>query len=153
QQSLMETLRRAIVAFNDYGEEQLPDLRHRMTLITTVPVLQGHSMLRYAEWCDVIAAHVASRLGTDPEDQVPQVIANRCLGTAMASYRYWTRHPQVALLQALDAGLRLLAAGFDGRSLVLPALGRGGRASGESTSPAAPSASAERGPETPPGRG
>ena len=39
---LMVTLRHAIVAFNDYGEEQVPNLRRRIALITTVPTLQGH---------------------------------------------------------------------------------------------------------------
>jgi mycofactocin system transcriptional regulator len=117
REPLMETLRRAIVAFNDYGEEQRSDLRHRMTLITTVPALQGHSMLRYRDWYDVIAEYVASRLSTDPEDHIPQVIANACLGAAMATYRYWIEHPDSDVLEQLDLALKLLAAGFDDRAL------------------------------------
>jgi mycofactocin system transcriptional regulator len=109
---LMDVLRRAIVGFNDYGREQLPALRLRMTLITTVPALQGHSMVRYAEWCDVIAEFVARRLGVDPEDHVPQLIANAALGVAMATYRHWIRNPAVDLIDELDRALALLAAGF-----------------------------------------
>lgn len=114
---LMDVLRRAIVAFNDYGHEQLPALRLRMTLITTVPALQGHSMVRYAEWCDVIAEFVAERLGVDPDDHIPQVIANASMGVAMATYRHWIRNPAVDLISELDRALALMAAGFDERAL------------------------------------
>lgn len=114
---LMEVLRHAIVAFNDYGHEQLPALRLRMTLITTVPALQGHSTVRSADWCEVIAGFVAERLGTTPDDHIPQVIANAALGTSMATYRHWIRNPAVDLISALDHALRLLAAGFDEEAL------------------------------------
>jgi mycofactocin system transcriptional regulator len=112
REPLMETLRRAVVAFNDYGEETLPDLRNRMTLITSVPALQGHSMVRYAEWCAVIAEFVARRLRCNPDAHIPQIISSATLGTAMATYRYWIQHEDVDLLAELDRGLRLLGAGF-----------------------------------------
>jgi TetR/AcrR family transcriptional regulator, regulator of mycofactocin system len=113
----MDVLRRAVVAFNDYGADELPELRIRMGLITSVPALQGHSMLRYRDWCEVIAEFVAARLGCSVEDHVPQVIANAALGTAMATYRHWITHPEVDLLRELDEAFRLLAAGFDERLL------------------------------------
>jgi TetR/AcrR family transcriptional regulator, regulator of mycofactocin system len=116
-QPLMEVLRRAVVAFNDYGAQELPELRIRMSLITSVPALQGHSMLRYQDWCDVIAEFVAARLGREPDDQLPQVIANAALGAAMATYRHWIMHPETDLLAGLDEAFRLLAAGFDERLL------------------------------------
>jgi mycofactocin system transcriptional regulator len=114
---LMNVLRRAVVAFNDYGADELPELRIRMGLITSVPALQGHSMLRYRDWCEVIAEFVAARLGCDVEDHVPQVIAGAALGTAMATYRHWITHPEVDLLRELDQAFRLLAGGFDERLL------------------------------------
>jgi mycofactocin system transcriptional regulator len=114
---LMEVLRRAVVAFNDYGEQEVPELRIRMSLITSVPALQGHSMLRYRDWCDVIAEFVAARLGREPDGHLPQVIANAALGTAMATYRHWITHPDAGLLAELDEAFRLLAAGFDERLL------------------------------------
>lgn len=110
---LMDVIRRAVVAFNDYGDAVIPELRDRMTLITEVPALQGHSMLRYADWCVVIAEFVARRLGLHPQDQVPQVIANAALGTAMATYRHWIANPEADLLAEMDEALRLLAGGFD----------------------------------------
>ena len=114
---LIDVLRRAVVAFNDYGAEELPELRIRMGLITSVPALQAHSTLRYRDWCDVIAEFVAARLGCHVEDHAPQVVANAALGTAMATYRHWITHPEVDLLRELDEAFRLLAAGFDERLL------------------------------------
>lgn len=111
---LMQVVRRAVVAFNDYGETELPELRSRMTLITGVPALQGHAMLRYADWCAVLAEFAAARLGTDPDAHLPQVIANAALGTAMATYRHWIANPETDLLAALDRAFALLAEGFDG---------------------------------------
>lgn len=112
---LMEVVRRAVVAFNDYADQE--ELRIRMGLITSVPALQGHSMLRYRDWCDVVAEFVAARLGGRADDQLPQVIANAALGTAMATYRHWITHPDADLLAELDEAFRLLAAGFDERQL------------------------------------
>lgn len=114
---MMEVLREAVVAFNDYGEAVLPELRDRMTLITCVPALQAHSMLRYADWCAVIAEFVARRLSLEADHQIPQVIASAALGTAMATYRCWVIDPRLDLLAALDEAFRLLAAGFDARAL------------------------------------
>lgn len=116
-QPLMAILRRAIVSFNDYGEAELPELRIRMQLITGVPALQGHSMLRYHDWCAVVAEFAAARLDLDVEDHVPQVIANAALGTAMATYRHWITHPEIDLLAELDRAFRLLASGFDERAV------------------------------------
>ena len=59
---LHEALRRAAVESNRYEDEQLPELRIRMRLITGVPALQAHSALRYAEWREVIAEWVGERL-------------------------------------------------------------------------------------------
>ena len=106
---LMEALRRAVLSFNDYGESELPELRIRMTLISSVPALQAHSMLRYREWSAAVAEFAAGRLGLDPDDHAPQVIADAALGAATATYRHWIRNPGVDLLTELDRAFRLLA--------------------------------------------
>jgi hypothetical protein len=61
----------------------------------------------------VIAEFIAARLDGDPQDHLPQVIANAALGIAMATYRHWIEHPDVKLLDELDEAFQLLAAGFD----------------------------------------
>jgi mycofactocin system transcriptional regulator len=126
---VMEVVRRAVIAFNDYGEAELPELRRRMSLITGVPALQGHSMVRYADWCAVIAEFVARRVGGEPDDHVPQLVANAALGASMATYRHWIGNPGVDLLIELDSAFALMAAGFDESSLTAAAA-RGARCPG-----------------------
>jgi TetR/AcrR family transcriptional regulator, regulator of mycofactocin system len=106
---LMEALRSGVVESNRYPAEQLPGLRIRMTLITRSPALQAHSALRYAEWRTVVAEWVATRLGVDPGDLVPQTIAHAALGTAMASFGRWVDHPGEDLYELLDSAFRSLA--------------------------------------------
>ncbi|UGS35329.1 mycofactocin system transcriptional regulator [Capillimicrobium parvum] len=109
---LMTTLRHAVVASNTYPDDQLPDLRIRMTLITTVSALQAHSMLRYEAWRRVIADFAAHRLAQHPDDHLPQTIAHAALGTSMAAFVVWVDDPSRDLAATIDAGYRALAGGF-----------------------------------------
>ena len=45
-----------------------------MTLITTVPALQAHSALRYADWRSVVAEYVARRRGESAAELIPQAV-------------------------------------------------------------------------------
>jgi mycofactocin system transcriptional regulator len=109
---LHEALRRAAVESNRYEDEQLPELRIRMRLITGVPALQAHSTLRYAEWRAVIAEFVAGRLGCDPGDLFPQTVAHAALGTSMAAFLVWVDDPSSDLVANLDDAYGLLGAGL-----------------------------------------
>lgn len=111
-ESFMSCLGRAVVASNTYPDEQLPELRIRMTLITSVPALQAHSMLRYAAWRSVVADFVAHRTGLAPRDQLPQTVAHAALGTSMAAFAVWVDDPRRDLCRTLEAGYRGLASGF-----------------------------------------
>lgn len=111
---LMEALRRAVLASNRYQPEQLPELRIRMRLITTVPALQAHSMLRYAAWRDAVAELAARRLRARPTDLAPQTLGNAALGASMAAFGRWVESPEEDLEACLDRAYRLLAAGFAG---------------------------------------
>ncbi len=112
EEPLHEALRRAVVESNRYEEEQLPELRIRMRLITGVPALQAHSTLRYAEWRGVIAEFVAGRLDCEPTDLVPQTVAHAALGTSMAAFLVWVDDPSSDLTANLDEAFRLLGAGL-----------------------------------------
>ena len=109
---LMEALRRAAVLSNRYPAEDLPALRQRLTLITTVPALQAHSMLRYASWRAVVAEWSGDRLGLAPEELVPQTIGHVALGTSMAAFTRWVENPDEDLEACLDRAYQLLADGF-----------------------------------------
>lgn len=109
---LMEALRRAAVLSNSYPAEQLPELRIRMTLITTEPALQANSMLRYAAWRQAIAAWAAGRLGAADDDLVPELISFAALATSMAAFNRWVRLPEEDLARCLEEAYRMLADGF-----------------------------------------
>jgi mycofactocin system transcriptional regulator len=109
---LHEALREAVVESNRYGDEQLPELRIRMRLITGVPALQAHSTLRYAEWRAVIADFVARRLGSEAGDLIPQTVAHAALGTSMAAFLVWVDDPSSDLVENLDEAYRLLGSGL-----------------------------------------
>lgn len=107
-----EALRRAAVLSNRYPAEQLPALRVRMTLITTAPALQAHSMLRYTAWRGAVAAWAAGRIGAAPDDLVPEVVGHVALGASMAAFSRWVRHPGEDLEQCIDRSYRALGDPF-----------------------------------------
>ena len=108
---LMDALRRAAVLSNSYPEEQLPELRRRLTLITSAPSLQANSMLRYAAWRRAVAEWTAARLGLGADDLVPEAIAQAALGASMAAFTRWVGHPREDLGELLDEAYRVLGKG------------------------------------------
>ncbi|HTU31922.1 MAG TPA: mycofactocin system transcriptional regulator [Solirubrobacteraceae bacterium] len=110
---VMDALAAAAVASNSYPTEQLPELRTRMTLITTVPALQAHSALRYADWRRVVADYVARRRGERPGDLVPQTVAFAALGASMAAFSVWVAEGG-DLEQRLREAYAALGSGFRG---------------------------------------
>lgn len=109
---IMEAIARAVVASNRYPPEQLGELRTRMTLITSVPALQAHSMLRYADWRSVIGDYVAGRLGDAPTDLRPVTIAHASLAVSMAAFSLWVGAPQGELETILQNSWRSLSESF-----------------------------------------
>lgn len=113
----MDALREAVVESNRYPPEALPELRMRLTLITTVPALQAHSMLRYAAWRAVVAEFAAARLGRSSDDLLVEGVGYAALGASTAAFTHWVRHPDQALERLLDRSYRALATGFDPATL------------------------------------
>jgi TetR/AcrR family transcriptional regulator, regulator of mycofactocin system len=110
---ILDAVTHAVVRSNRYPADELPELRIRMTLITTVPALQAHSMVRYAEWRAVIAEFAAARLGQRPDDLMPLTLGYAALGTSIAAFVRWVGNPDDDLEQNLLAGYARLARGFD----------------------------------------
>jgi len=108
-QPLLDTLRRAVLAFNRFDADEVPWHRDRMLLILRVPALQAHSTLRYAAWRSVIAKYVGQRLGADPDALLPQLVAHSCLGAALTAYEQWLLPPAGDLPALLDEALRGLS--------------------------------------------
>lgn len=113
QEPTMRAIRRAVVATNDFGPDDLPELRLRMRLLTTVPTLQAYSTLRYGEWREDIARFAAGRLGGDARSLVPSALGHATLGVTLASFLRWVElDGTTALRPILDHGLATLEAGF-----------------------------------------
>ncbi|WP_344780906.1 mycofactocin system transcriptional regulator [Gordonia caeni] len=117
---LDEGLRRALIAFNEVPEVEHEHHRRRMQLLLEVPALQAHSMLMYHEWRQIVAAHVAQRLGREPGAHLPQSIAWQLLGVSLAAYEQWLSDPASDLLTLLDEGCAVLSAGLPGTSADVP---------------------------------
>lgn len=82
-----------------------------MRLILTTPELQAHSVLRYAEWRQVIAQDVARRTQTNPNDLMPQVAGHVALALSLAAYEEWIAHPNEdaeTLLATIDRAMESL---------------------------------------------
>jgi mycofactocin system transcriptional regulator len=109
---MMQVLRSAVVASNHYEDQAQDELRLRMTLITTVPALQAHSMVRYAAWRRVVSEFVAQRMDLDPDDLIPLTIGHMALATSMAAFVRWVHHPDEDLAEHLRCGYAHLARGF-----------------------------------------
>ncbi len=114
---LMTALREAVIASNTYPEAALPELRTRLELITTVPALQAHSMLRYAEWRSVVAEFVARRLKRHPADLEVAGLGYAALAASTSAFTHWVAHPEKDLILLLDRSYRMLEEGFDERAL------------------------------------
>lgn len=108
---LGESLRHALVDFNEVPDEMIEQHRRRMSLLLTVPALQAHSMLMYGDWRQVIAEHCADRLGAAPDDHTPQTVAWMTLGTALAAYDTWLASPGSDLAELMWAGSQTLVDG------------------------------------------
>jgi mycofactocin system transcriptional regulator len=109
---VMETLARAVIESNRYEGADLHELRLRMTLITTVPALQAHSMVMYAAWRAVIAEFVADRTGRAPDDLLPLTIGHMALASSMSAFVRWVEHPDEDLEDHLGVVYRHLKDAF-----------------------------------------
>jgi mycofactocin system transcriptional regulator len=109
---IAEVLRQAAVRSNTYPPELLEELHHRVSLIQSVAALQAHSMLRYAEWRQVIAQYAATRMGCAADDLEPVAIGHAALAASTAAFSRWVDHPDEDILELLDRSYALLAHGF-----------------------------------------
>ena len=98
---LTEWVARAVISSNAYPPEQQHELRTRMSLITGVPALQAHSMLRYAAWRQIIAEHVARRESIAPDALLPQTVGHVALGASMSAFGAWVADPSTELSELL----------------------------------------------------
>ncbi|RLV47541.1 mycofactocin system transcriptional regulator [Nocardioides mangrovicus] len=105
---LHESVHRGVMDFNDFPDDAMPAHRERMRLILTNPALQAHSMLRYAEWRDVIAEHVAWRTRGSVTDLLPRTVGHVSLALALTAYDVWLADEHAVLLEVLEESMGTL---------------------------------------------
>jgi mycofactocin system transcriptional regulator len=107
-----ESLRSALLRFNDFGEQETARHRTRMRVILETAALQAHSMTMYAGWRAVVAQFVARRVGLTAADLVPQTVAWTMLGVALSAYGHWLADESVSLQQAIGDAFDAVAGGL-----------------------------------------
>lgn len=107
---LHEAVHRAVVEFNRFPDGIRPPHHARMHLIMSTPELEAHSVLRHAEWRQVISEYVAGRLGVPLDSAVPQAAGHVCLALALTAYDAWLRDPSGDLPLLVSEALAQLRA-------------------------------------------
>jgi len=110
---MMEAIRRAVVAANHYGPQDVPELRMRMNLIGTVPALQSEAVVHYDAWERAISDFAATRTGQPAGSLYPLAVGRATLAACRAAYDRWSARADADLTFYLDAALAALATGFD----------------------------------------
>ncbi|ABW12731.1 transcriptional regulator, TetR family [Parafrankia sp. EAN1pec] len=109
---VMDAVRHAVIAANYYRAEDVPELRMRMHLISTVPELVASATVHYDAWERAITEFVARRTDQPADSLYPLAVGRATLAVCRAAYERWSTHADADLTLYLDAALRALAAGF-----------------------------------------
>jgi mycofactocin system transcriptional regulator len=109
---VMEAVRRAVLAANHYRARDVPELRTRMTLLSSVPELFASAAIHYDAWERAVVDFVARRSGQPADSLYPLAVGRTVLAACRAGYDRWAARADADLTVYLDAALRALAAGF-----------------------------------------
>jgi mycofactocin system transcriptional regulator len=110
---MMEAIRRAVVSANHYQASDVPELRMRMNLIASVPVLSSSAAEHYDAWERAVSEFAGRRLSHPAESLYPLAIGRAVLAACRAAYDRWSARADQDLPGYLDAALTALAGGFD----------------------------------------
>jgi TetR/AcrR family transcriptional regulator, regulator of mycofactocin system len=111
--SMMDAIRHVVVGANRYRAEDVPELRTRMNLISSVPALQASAAHHYDAWERAVSEFAAARLGLPGDSLIPLAAGRATLAVCRASYDRWVDRADADLTVYLDEALRALAAGFE----------------------------------------
>ncbi len=114
---LMAAIRQVVIGANRYRAEDVPELRTRMNLISSVPALQASAAQHYDDWERAVSEFAAARLGQPAGSLYPLAIGRATLAVCRSAYDQWADRADADLTMYLDRALRALAAGFDPEQL------------------------------------
>ena len=109
---IMDAVRTAVLAVNHYVPADVPELRQRMNLISTIPELAATAAMHYDAWERAISEFVASRSRQPADSLYPLAVGRTTLAACRAAYERWAARADADLGAYLDVALRALATGF-----------------------------------------
>jgi TetR/AcrR family transcriptional regulator, regulator of mycofactocin system len=109
---IMEGVRLAVLTANHYRAQDVPELRMRMSLLSSVPELVASAAIHYDAWERAIVEFVARRSGQPVDSLYPLAVGRAVLAACRAGYDRWAARADADLTLYLDAALRALASGF-----------------------------------------
>ena len=116
-QPVMDAVRQAVLDVNHYRAEDVPELRTRMTLLSSVPELSASASVHYDAWEAAISSFVADRTGRHVRSLYPMTVGRATLATCRAAYERWAALADADLTVYLDAALGALLGGFADETL------------------------------------
>ncbi|GAA3525421.1 hypothetical protein GCM10022222_05340 [Amycolatopsis ultiminotia] len=114
---VLAAVREAVLAANHYRAEDVPELRMRMHLLSTVTELGASSAVHYDAWERAISAYVGERIGQPADSLYPLAVGRVVLAACRAAYERWSARADADLTVYLDAALQAVADGFADSSL------------------------------------
>lgn len=111
---VLDAIHHAVLEFNRLDDDAVEQHRQRMALLLTTPALQAHSVLRYAQWREVIAEYAAERYSLGADDLLPRTIGHVSLALSLSAYEQWLREPDARLTDLLARTAPLLRSYVDG---------------------------------------
>jgi len=109
---LMASIREAVIAINRYTSQDIPELRTRMELLSSVSVLQASAASHYDAWEAAVADYVSARTGDAPDSLYPLAIGRTMLAACRTAYDLWIAEGESDLTEYLEKAIRALASGF-----------------------------------------
>lgn len=110
---LLDAIRQVVVGINVYRKEDIPELRRRIELISTVPALAASATVHYDEWERAVSEFAAARLREPADGLRPLAIGRATLAAARSAFDVWLADSRADLTVYLDEVLSSLARGFE----------------------------------------
>lgn len=101
-------LKSAIVEALEFPPEAVEWALHRAQLVLTVPSVQTHASVRFAEWKDAAAEFAAARAGVSKRELFPISVGHAVLAAMLSAHEYWVGHPSSDLSEALASAFDML---------------------------------------------
>jgi AcrR family transcriptional regulator len=100
-----------------YTDAELDLLRAQVTLISTVPDVQGHAQEKLSGWADIIAEYISVRLEVPQDSLLPRVMSQCVWSAGWTALTVWAVSDETRPDDALARAFEALRAGFQLGSL------------------------------------